>query len=182
MDVNLSAISRVLLLLQSLDNIRNLTFPEDNLQQQKTPLWMVTVFLYRETPVLPMKIDETCVYQVSLFNHNFLQEPATTATTTGCRSQACLFSRHLWSDGPQRAAHRCTRLWSRAAAEIVTTASCSSACAAVDRNGPGVSTSPLSRRDDQGPARRSTGTEVCKHRVLRAFCGLCEGFPATLSG
>ena len=42
-------------------------------------------------------------------------------------------------------------------AEIATTASCSSARAAVDRNGLGVSTSPLSRQDDQGPAEAPRG-------------------------
>ena len=61
----------------------------------------------------------------------------------------------------------CLRSWDlRSQAEAGgTTATCLRARAAVDRNGPRVSTSSLSRQDDQGPARRgqaNAGAEYCE--------------------
>ena len=112
------------------------------------------------------------------------QQPTTNNQQQGVCPQECLFFASPVEEWTL-AADGCTRLWSRAAAKIATTASCSSAWAAVDRNFPGVSTSPFSRQDDRGPAQRPTGTEERRHRVLRAVkwrWGACEGFPATLSG
>ena len=139
-------------------------FPEEN--QQPVFLRKVAIFIGRETKtrILPTKINGKIagvspsrkIFSFRIIIHS-------TTTTTGCQSQECPFfcvtCGGMDLGGPPMAARA---FWSRAAAKIATTGSCSSAQAAVDRNGPGVSTSPLCRRDDQGKKMKKEKKKTAK--------------------